>query len=559
MEPRVLQHDVRGQGNPIVLVPGGLTGWLSWIPHQERLSRQRQVIRVQPIHNQLGSAGHAGDPTYSAKTERESLSLTLEQLGIAAADFAGWSGGGRALIEFALAHPERVRTLTLVEPAAYWILQQLGEPDPVIEEINAFIHGLAGKPVAEDDLARFLRFAGFVQPGEDARRHPNWERWLSHRMALSWQSEEMDRSGRSVAELAAIACPVLLVKGTVTANWLKRVVDVLGERLPKSRILELPGDHACHIQSIDPFLEALDAHLGPAADAPGPSLGGAGTGGGSLGRGGHVEQALVDGIKLEYEVAGTGEAVVCIHGAFVADTFRPLLAEPSLTERYQLIGYHRRGYAGSSRTPGPISLARQAADCRALLRHLGVERAHVVGHSFGGCVALQLARDAPELVHSLALLEPALMVGTSAQSYRESLLRGPQRYREIGAAAVVDESLQARCPGYRALLDRALPGAFAQAVADAGTTLESDLAGLVDWHFGEADARRIVQPVLAVLGGASEALWSRFGETHRQLLMWFPTVEEFVLPGATHFLQVEDPRGMAEALATFYAHYPIPV
>ncbi|MGI8423967.1 MAG: hypothetical protein ACR2NO_07645 [Chloroflexota bacterium] len=59
MEPSVLQHDVKGQGNPIVLVPGGLTGWLSWIPHQERLSRQRQVIRVQPIYNQLGGASEA--------------------------------------------------------------------------------------------------------------------------------------------------------------------------------------------------------------------------------------------------------------------------------------------------------------------------------------------------------------------------------------------------------------------------------------------------------------------------------------------------------------------
>ena len=89
----------------------------------------------------------------------------------------------------------------------------------------------------------------------------------------------------------------------------------------------------------------------------------------------------------------------------------PLLAEPDLAHRYQLILYHRRGYGGSSCAAGPIGIAQQAADCQALLRSLGVERAHVVGHSYGGNVALQLALDAPDVAHSLALLEPGFMVG----------------------------------------------------------------------------------------------------------------------------------------------------
>ncbi|HEX2339337.1 MAG TPA: alpha/beta fold hydrolase [Vicinamibacterales bacterium] len=71
--------------------------------------------------------------------------------------------------------------------------------------------------------------------------------------------------------------------------------------------------------------------------------------------------------------------------------------------------YHRRGYAGSSPVRPPFSLSQQAADCRALLGHLRVERTHVVGHSSGGSIALQLALDAPEVVHSLVLLEPALL------------------------------------------------------------------------------------------------------------------------------------------------------
>lgn len=271
-----------------------------------------------------------------------------------------------------------------------------------------------------------------------------------------------------------------------------------------------------------------------------------------------MERARNDGVELEYEVSGRGEPVVFIHGAFIADTFRPLLAEPSLAGHYRLILYHRRGYAGSSRASEPISVARQAADCRALLRHLDVERAHVMGHSYGAIVALQLALDTPSVVHSLALLEPGLMVGASAQGYRESLARGAERYREAGAEVVVDEFLQARWPGYRATLDRVLPGAFAQALADAETWFEREASGQLGWHFGEAEVRRISQPTLSVLGGESDALWSRFGETHRLLLAWLPHAEGFVLPGTTHFMQLEDPRGMAEALAAFWARHRLP-
>jgi pimeloyl-ACP methyl ester carboxylesterase len=268
-----------------------------------------------------------------------------------------------------------------------------------------------------------------------------------------------------------------------------------------------------------------------------------------------LERARTDGAELEYEVSGRGEPAVFIHGAFIADTFRPLLAEPSLAGHYRLILYHRRGYAGSSRASEPVSVAQQAADCRALLHHLGVERAHVVGHSYGGIVALQLALDAPSVAHSLALLEPGLMVGAGAQGYRESLARGVERYREAGPEVVVDEFLQGRWPGYRATLDRVLPGAFAQAVADAVTWFERDASGQLGWHFGEAEVRRIGQPTLSVLGGESDALGPRFGETHRLLLEWLPHAEGFVLPGATHFMQIENPRGVAEVLAAFWARH----
>jgi pimeloyl-ACP methyl ester carboxylesterase len=94
-------------------------------------------------------------------------------------------------------------------------------------------------------------------------------------------------------------------------------------------------------------------------------------------------------------------------------------------------------------------------------------------------------------------------------------------------------------------------------VTDAGTTFERELPALLDWRFGKAEARRISQPVLSVLGGGSDALLPRFGETHRRLLAWLPHAEGFVLPGAMHFLQLEEPRGFADVLAAFWARHPL--
>ena len=57
MNQKALLYEVIGQGEPIVLVPGGLSGWLSWIPHAERLSKERTVVRVQLRSIELAEAG----------------------------------------------------------------------------------------------------------------------------------------------------------------------------------------------------------------------------------------------------------------------------------------------------------------------------------------------------------------------------------------------------------------------------------------------------------------------------------------------------------------------
>ena len=85
-----------------------------------------------------------------------------------------------------------------------------------------------------------------------------------------------------------------------------------------------------------------------------------------------MDRANINETQLEFEVRGSGEPVMLMHPGILADAFAPMLAESVLTDRYLLINYHRRGYAGSTRTDGSISIAQQAEDCRSLIKHLGV-------------------------------------------------------------------------------------------------------------------------------------------------------------------------------------------
>lgn len=261
MRPRPLKVDVAGEGEPVVLVPGGLTGWVSWIPHQERLAGRYRAIRVQPIHNEMGSAGIPGDPTYTREVERECMRLTIEEMEIDSLHLVGWSAGGKTALDFALSAPEMITSLTLVEPAAYWVLDEVGELDPELRQFIRYLHSLAGHTITEDDLATFLAKAGFAADPEAARRDSYWERALPHRMALSWLSEDVMGSDWRLADLARLRAPVLVTKGTRTETWERRVVDLLGEHLPNARVVDIEGTHAHHIESIEGFLDELETQL----------------------------------------------------------------------------------------------------------------------------------------------------------------------------------------------------------------------------------------------------------------------------------------------------------
>ena len=113
----------------------------------------------------------------------------------------------------------------------------------------------------------------------------------------------------------------------------------------------------------------------------------------------------VDGVAINLSRSGRGPAVCLIHGASGNLNDMTFRLAPALANRFEVIAVDRPGH-GLSGLPegGGVSIQRQAALLRGALARIGIERAMLVGHSYGGSVALAWAVDAPETVSGLVLL-----------------------------------------------------------------------------------------------------------------------------------------------------------
>lgn len=111
-------------------------------------------------------------------------------------------------------------------------------------------------------------------------------------------------------------------------------------------------------------------------------------------------------IDCEYSVEGDGPPLILVHGIGAArDTWRFLM--PTLTRHFQVITYDLRGH-GASPCPGlPFGLEELVADLEQLRRRVGVDSAHIAGHSLGGMIGPAYARLYPDRVLSLGLLSTA--------------------------------------------------------------------------------------------------------------------------------------------------------
>lgn len=112
---------------------------------------------------------------------------------------------------------------------------------------------------------------------------------------------------------------------------------------------------------------------------------------------------LFQGCNLSYAVEGTGPPVLFIQGVGVHGSgWLPQIR--GLSDRFACLTFDNRGIGESQPRPSRLAVSQMAAEARALMDACGWQSAHVVGHSLGGLVALQLALDSPEKVRSLSLL-----------------------------------------------------------------------------------------------------------------------------------------------------------
>lgn len=265
----------------------------------------------------------------------------------------------------------------------------------------------------------------------------------------------------------------------------------------------------------------------------------------------------VNGLTMHVQQAGEGPDVVLIHGV-TGDLSIWFLckAMTDLARTHRVTAFDLRGHGYSEVTPAGYTSADLATDTLALMDLIGAPRARLVGHSFGGVVAMHAAVLAPERVEAIVLSDPYF----PALRHLEDLSRWGhwEAFHQEAADAGIDLSsehwydigkffdqvmhldgdriLQFRravgLPAMNRLLRLGQTTCGDDTKAEAGLTLEKILG--------------VRQPVLALYGDASPFL-----STADYLAEHLPDCRKVLIPGSQHRAPEENPEAYTAALLDF--------
>jgi pimeloyl-ACP methyl ester carboxylesterase len=262
-----------------------------------------------------------------------------------------------------------------------------------------------------------------------------------------------------------------------------------------------------------------------------------------------AQYVTLDGSRIRYVEAGTGPAVLLIHGFGASlyawrHTLRPVAAAG-----FRAIAYDNRGFGFSDKPPHGYSNAAYTRLALALLDSLHVSDAVIVGHSMGGAIAAAVALAAPDRVRGLVLVDAAGF-GT-----RWPLALRVARWPLIGALAT---ALRSRASAAGVLLS-----SFADPTKVTAQDLDQYYAPVPDPDYGRAMRRTlmefrfddlvgrlggVIQPTLVIWGGADRWIPSAIG---RRMAAELPRAAFVLVPRAGHAAPEEAPEAVNPSLIAF--------
>jgi pimeloyl-ACP methyl ester carboxylesterase len=248
-----LFYEVKGTGPPLVLIHGGQLDSRMWDDQFDVLARQFTVIRYD-VRGYGGS--FQPDRIYS---DADDLAALLDYLKVRQAHVVGLSLGGRIAVDFALAHPKRVRSLTLAGPGL------AGYEPPNAREAEMRMWALVKVALDEgpDRVTEAWLKDPYMAPAmEQARLAPRLRR-LTRENAHCWlRNPLLQRSPEAAKRLGEIKAPTLLILGDRDVPEIKAAIEVLAKGIKGRKKEEIKGaGHMVNMERPDKFNEVLLAFL----------------------------------------------------------------------------------------------------------------------------------------------------------------------------------------------------------------------------------------------------------------------------------------------------------